>query len=213
MSTTRHSGPGCPFDAVVVVGSQGALHSFQEMSRALTPSFPAPVIFDLHRSGRYDMIQQVLERRTGLHVDLAREGSAARPGQLYLAPADRQLVISDERRFNLLEPTDGVGHRFADPLLTSAAEVFGPRLIAVVLSGRLNGGASGVRRVKRRGGRVIVQHPDSAAAASMPNAALATGCVDFALRPDRIGNALIALCAAAGAAELFRVRVNAAVAS
>lgn len=40
----------------------------------------------------------------------------------------------------------------------------------------------------------------------MPNAALATGSVDFALPPDSIGKALVAFCAASGAAELFRVR-------
>jgi two-component system, chemotaxis family, protein-glutamate methylesterase/glutaminase len=99
VSTTRHSGTRCPFDAVVVVESQGALDSFKEMLRPLTPSFPASVLFDLHRSGRYDVIEEVLERRTGLHVEPARAGSALRPGQIYLAPADRQLVISGERRF------------------------------------------------------------------------------------------------------------------
>jgi hypothetical protein len=47
----------------------------------------------------------------------------------------------------------------------------------------------------------------------MPNAALATGCVDFALGPESLGPALLALCAATGAAELFRVRVNPSVIS
>jgi chemotaxis response regulator CheB len=47
----------------------------------------------------------------------------------------------------------------------------------------------------------------------MPTAALATGCVDFVLSPERLGYALVALCAATGAADLFGVRMNAAVAS
>jgi hypothetical protein len=47
----------------------------------------------------------------------------------------------------------------------------------------------------------------------MPQAALATGCVEFALPPRTIGNALLAMCAVAGAAELFRVRLNTAVAT
>lgn len=85
-------------------------------------------------------------------------------------------------------------------MLASAARAFGPRLIAIVLPGRLDGGARGVREVKRRGGRVLVQSPDSAVGASMPNAALATGCVDFALTPDRLGEALVAFCSATGAA-------------
>jgi hypothetical protein len=43
----------------------------------------------------------------------------------------------------------------------------------------------------------------------MPTAALATGCVDFALSAERLGQALVTLCAATGAADLFRVRMNA----
>ena len=215
MSTTRHTGSGltCPFDAVVVVGSQGAWDSFQTMLSVIGPNFPATLIFDLHRSGRLGAIEEVLGRRCDLPVELAREGTAPQPGQVYLAPHDQQLVISEEGRFGVLEPSDGVGHRFADTLLTSAAQAFGTRLIAIVLSGRLDGGACGVREVKRCGGRVFVQSPDSAIAASMPRAALATGCVDFALTPDRLGEALVVFCTATGAAELFRVRMNAAVAS
>jgi two-component system chemotaxis response regulator CheB len=113
-----------------------------------------------------------------------------------------------------LDPSAEVArHRYADPLLTSAADVFGSRMIAVVLSGRLNGGAAGVQAVKRRGGRVLAQDPTTAIIPAMPDAALATGCVDFALPPESLGRAIVALCAASGAAELFRVRLNAGVRS
>jgi two-component system chemotaxis response regulator CheB len=181
------------------------------MLSALPPSFPVGIVFDLHRAGRYDVTEQLLRRWAVLPVRLAREGLVLGPGCIYLAPHAKQLVVTEERRFGLLEPADGTGHRFADTLLASAARAFGHRLIAIVLSGRLEGGARGIREVKRHGGRVIVQDPVSAVAASMPTAALLTGCVDFSLTPDRIGDALVALCAATGAAELFRVRVNAAI--
>jgi two-component system chemotaxis response regulator CheB len=114
---------------------------------------------------------------------------------------------------SVLGPVDGVGHRFADVLLTSAARLLGPRVIGVVLSGRLDGGARGARELKRHGGRVMVEDPQIAMAPGMPSAALATGCVDFVLSPERLGFALVTLCAAAGAADLFRVRMNTAVAS
>lgn len=57
----------------------------------------------------------------------------------------------------------------------------------------------------------MVQDPQSADAPSMPNAALATGCVDFVLPPEGLAHAIVAMCAVAGASELFRVRLNAAV--
>src|SRR5262249_34811382 len=100
------------------------------------------------------------------------------------------------------------GHPSADALLVSGAQAFGPRLIAVVLSGRLDACAGGVREVKRHGGRVLVQDPIDAEAPGMPRAALATGCVDFCLPLASLGHALGALCASSGAADLFRVRLN-----
>jgi two-component system, chemotaxis family, protein-glutamate methylesterase/glutaminase len=213
MSTTRHCDRVGPFDAVVVVGSQGALDSFRVMVRSLPKGFPAAILFDLHRADSHGITEQLLRRRCALPVQLAEDGLELVPGRLFLAPHDQQLVIRDDLTMGLRGPGAGVGHRFADELLASAARALGPRLIAVVLSGRLDGGARGVREVKRHGGRVIVEDAGSAAAPAMPTAALATGCVDFALSPERLGDALIALCAAAGAAELFRVRMNAGVTS
>jgi two-component system chemotaxis response regulator CheB len=169
------------------------------------------VVFDLHRSEGYGVLEALLGRRGALAATAAGEGQRLEPGTVYVAPHDRQLVVTAEQRLAVLGKRDGPGHRFADELLVSAAGAFGPALIAVVLSGRLNGGARGVREVKRHGGRVLVQHPTTTAAAGMPNAALATGCVDFALDPADVGHALLALCAAPGAAELFRVRLNTSV--
>jgi two-component system chemotaxis response regulator CheB len=201
------------FGAVVVVGSQGALGSFQLVLGRLPASFPAPIIFDLHRSDSDGITEQLLARRSQLDVRSAAEGLALAPSTVYIAPHDRQLTLSEERLMHISPPGHGPGHRFADLLLTSAACVLGPGMIVVVLSGRLNGGAEGIRQVKRKGGRVLVEDPRTAVASSMPNAALATGCVDFALGPETLGDALTAMCAAAGAAELFRVRLNAAVVS
>ncbi|MDT7577303.1 MAG: two-component system, chemotaxis family, protein-glutamate methylesterase/glutaminase, partial [Pseudonocardiales bacterium] len=95
--------------------------------------------------------------------------------------------------------------RCADVLLTSLAPVFRSAAIAVVLTGMLDDGAQGVRAVKRNGGRVLVQEPATARAAGMPSAALATGCVDFALPLDRIAHALVTFVMAPGGAEVFTV--------
>jgi two-component system chemotaxis response regulator CheB len=213
MSSTRQIDGGRPFDAVVVVGSQGALGSFLSVLGGLPSGFPAAIVFDLHRSESHGALEALLRRRGALPVVSACEGLQLIPGTVYLAPHDRQLIITADRRLGILGTGDRVGHPFAEQLLMSAAAAFGPRVIAMVLSGRLDRAADGVRAVKRQGGRVLVQHPETAAATGMPTAALATGCVDFALEPVALSHALLALCAAPGAAALFRVRLNAAVIS
>lgn len=202
-----------PFDLVVVVGSLGGLDSFERVLRELPADFPAALVFDLHRSTGNGVLEALLARRSVLTVRPAGEGLRLEAGTVYVAPHDRQLVVTADQRLAVLGKSDGCAHRFADELLVSAAGAFGPALIAVVLSGRLDAGARGVREVKRHGGRVLVQDPVSAAAPGMPNAALATGWVDFALDPPALGRALLALCAAPGAAELLRVRPNASVTS
>jgi two-component system chemotaxis response regulator CheB len=211
VSATRQKVGDRPFEVVVVVGSLGALDSFQVVLDVLPAEFPAAVVFDLHRGQSGGVLEELLSRRGAMPVVSAREGLPLESGTVYLAPHDRQLVITGERRLGVLTAGDGVGHRFADELLGSAAAAFGPGVVAVVLSGRLEGGARGVREVKRHGGRVLVQDPATAVARGMPNAALATGCVDFVLAPVLLGRAVLALCAAPGAADLLRVRLNSSV--
>jgi two-component system chemotaxis response regulator CheB len=139
----------------------------------------------------------------------ATEGLELEGGRIHLTPHDRSLLVSDLGFVSGCEAHgDRRWHRFADLLMTEAAQAFGARLVAVVLSGALDGGARGIQAVKVNGGRVLVQDPLSAAAQSMPRAALATGCADFALPPESLGDALVALCAAPGAADLFRVGVK-----
>jgi two-component system chemotaxis response regulator CheB len=210
MSGTRHSER--PFGAVVVVGSQGARRAFEEAAACLPADFPAAIVFALHRSDAHGVTEQLLARRIALPVRGAVEGQKPQAATVYVAPWDRQLAFDEEGRLRITDRGDGVlRYALGDGLLVSAARVLGPRLIAVVLSGRLDGGAIGVTAVKRHGGRVLVQDPATAEAPSMPTAALATGCVDFAFTPPMLGHCLAALCGAPGAAELFRVRLNAGV--
>jgi two-component system, chemotaxis family, protein-glutamate methylesterase/glutaminase len=82
-----------------------------------------------------------------------------------------------------------------DVLFESAADTFGERAIAVILTGANADGACGVQRVKRRGGVTIVQDPQTAAKRTMPDAAIATGAVDHVAPLERIGPLLGELAA------------------
>jgi len=79
-------------------------------------------------------------------------------------------------------------------LFESAADEYGERVIGVVLTGANTDGATGARRIKERGGRVIVQEPRTAARPEMPTAAIAACTPDAVLPLDAIAPHLVELC-------------------
>ena len=85
-----------------------------------------------------------------------------------------------------------------DLLFESVAGTYGSRSIAVVLSGSGKDGADGVRTIKEAGGITIAQMPETAEFRPMPEAAIATGCVNFVLRLEDIGQKLMDLCCRGG---------------
>lgn len=81
-------------------------------------------------------------------------------------------------------------------MFESAAASYTDRVIAVVLTGSGEDGASGVRAVKKMGGTVLAQDESSSEFFGMPGAAIATGDVDFVLPLDEIPTALVTLAVA-----------------
>jgi two-component system, chemotaxis family, protein-glutamate methylesterase/glutaminase len=197
---------GTPFRVVVLAGSQGALAVSSAILAALPEGLPAPLLLVHHRQ-REDSLTQVLSYRSGRAVEDLTDGRAPQAGGTYLAPAGAvtRLAASGHATVETL-PEGTKPLRAADELLISAAEAYGESVLAVVLSGRLDDGAAGVGAVRRHGGRVLVQHPGTAAQPGMPNAALATGCVDLCLPPRIIAAAITTFLTVPGSAALFRTR-------
>jgi two-component system chemotaxis response regulator CheB len=203
MSVAGHTG-GDAAGVVVMAASDGGLAAYQELLASLPASFPWPILLVQHRHPDADFLAPLLARATELRVAPARARVRPDGGTVYVLPPDRQTLLDERGRFRFAAARRGR----ADPLLESAARAHGDRVVAVVLTGRLDDGVAGVRAIKRRGGRVIVQDQPTSKAYGMPRAAVATGCADFVLPLPSIAPALVSLVMVPGAAELFRVRLN-----
>lgn len=187
-----------------MAASYGGLAAYRTVLGALPAGFPVPILLVQHRSPGADFVAPLLARETPLVVANAADGEVLRPGTVHVLPPDRQATLDQKGRLVLAA---GVRCK-ADALLESVAFVHGPRAIAVVLTGRLADGTAGVRAIKARGGRVLVQDSGSSQAFGMPGAAIATGCVDHVLPLRTIAAALVSLVMVPGADELFRVRLS-----
>lgn len=183
------------FSAVAIGVSSGGLHALEVLLGGLPADFPLPLLIVQHigpESG--SGLARLLNRCSPLQVKEADEHEPIRSGTAFLAPSNYHLLVEQDRSLTLsVDPRVSFARPSVDVLFESAAEVFGPELIGVVLTGANSDGSRGLRRIKQRGGLTIVQDPADAAARQMPEAALAATEVDHVLALADVAPLLVEL--------------------
>ena len=175
--------------ALIAIGcSLGGYDALQVILRALPRDFPLPVAIVQHRAVESgERLAPALQELTALPVREVDDKEPIVPGCIYVGPPDYHLLV-DAGRFAL--STDAkvmMARPSIDVLFESAADAYLDRLIAVLLTGASKDGALGVVRVKRKGGLVVVQDPETAESRVMPDAAIAACTPDRVLPLDDIG--------------------------
>ena len=180
---------------LVVIGtSAGGIDALRTVIGGLPAGFPAAIAIVLHTSpDSPGVMHDILGRAGRLPTSLAHDGQRLDAGHIYIAPPDRHLVVEPGRLRVTKGPRE---HRFRpaiDPLFRSAAQVFGPAAIGVILTGNLDDGTAGLWTIARLGGVAIVQDPSDAQFSSMPLNAMRHVEVDHVVPLSQIPSLLVAL--------------------
>lgn len=193
---TVHRGRGTAAETLVAIAaSAGGVEAVSTILRRLPVDLPAAIAIVQHRTtASPNLLAEVLQRATPMTVKLAQEGEPLRPSSVYVAPPEMHLTVLADGSVRLVDGTR-IRHVLssANPLFESAADAFGPNVVAVVLTGSNLDATDGVQSVARAGGTVIAQDPASAQYARMPRSAIETGAVHDVLPLDAIAPRIVEL--------------------
>jgi len=177
-----------PARVIGIAASAGGLEALRRVVADLGADLPAAICVVLHipATGR-SMLAPILDRDGPLHAVVAEHGQPLRRGTIYVAPADRHLLVRRESVELSAGPKENGVRPAADPLFRSLADAWGPSAIAIVLSGALGDGSAGAVSVASAGGTVIVQDPTDAVVPSMPERTIAAISPDHTVPSADIG--------------------------
>jgi two-component system CheB/CheR fusion protein len=177
---------------VVIGSSAGGIEALSTLVSTLPTPFSAPIVIAQHLDpARPSHLGEILARHSAIPVVTVHEHEQLQAGTVYVVPANHHIEITD---YDItLDPhKKGRPTPSIDLLLSSASEVYGDRLLAVILTGTGSDGAMGARAVKQAGGTVIIQNPETAAYPGMPQS-VEPQIVDIVADLPRIGPILFDL--------------------
>nr|WP_308632933.1 chemotaxis protein CheB [Massilia norwichensis] len=161
-------------EAVVIGASAGGVEALGALLPALPAGYTLPVFCILHLPGdRESRLAELFAERLPLRVKEAVDKEAIEPGTVYFAGAGYHLSVESDFTFSVsCEPPVHFARPAIDVLMESSADAYGAGLAGILLTGANHDGAAGMAAIHAAGGLTVVQDPDEAQVATMPQSAI-----------------------------------------
>ncbi|GAB2694053.1 protein-glutamate methylesterase/protein-glutamine glutaminase [Thalassiella azotivora] len=184
-----------PFQVLAIGCSTGGPDALATFLAALPADLPVPVVVVQHMPPVFTrQFAQRLDRQLPLTVVESAGGERLLPGVVHIAPGDHHLEVARRGDGVLTRTHQGPPENFCRPavdvLFRSVADVYGARVLAVVLTGMGSDGRRGAERVVADGGAVLVQDEHTSVVWGMPGAVATAGLAEQVLPLDDLGPAV-----------------------
>jgi len=153
--------------------STGGPKALSEVLRAFPENFPSPILIVQHIAEAFiDGLARWLNRESKISVKIAQAGEMVKPGIAYLGPPERHLSVKSAKIELSADPPVNNCRPSVDVLFQSLAENYGPKSVAVLLTGMGSDGAKGMKAIYDKGGKTIAQDETSSIVFGMPGSAV-----------------------------------------
>ena len=158
--------------------------------------FPLPIFVVQHMPPLFTrLLAERLDTLTPLSVAEGLAGEIPGPGKIYIAPGDQHMRVVNSDRGPAIALDQGPPlnscRPAVDALFGSLAEVYGPAVIAAVLTGMGHDGMSGAQRLSARGSYVMAQDEATSVVWGMPGAVVDAGIANEILPIDEVVPAIL----------------------
>lgn len=189
------------FKILCIGASTGGPTAVSFVLSKLGKKFPLPIIYSQHIEIGADekMAKWFDDSCSNIRVKLAEDNEEAVAGTVYMAPADKHLLIDYVKPNGnpVLKISNEPPERFLRPavnkMFVSAAQNYKESCLAILLTGMGRDGADGCKKVLDLGGYTIVEDKSTCAVFGMPAAAIEIGGAREVLPRDLISSRILEL--------------------
>ncbi len=173
---------------IAIGGSAGSLEVIMKIVSGISVNSDNVYLVVVHRKNDAESIlAELLKAKTSLPVKEVEDKDLIEPNHIYLAPPNYHLLLEDESHFSL-DSSEKIhfSRPSIDVTFESLAEIYGNKVIGILLSGANADGVSGLKKIKNCGGFTIVQDPSTAEVGFMPEQAIQVNAYSQIAGPDEM---------------------------
>lgn len=194
----RPNKPPAPLELVAISISTGGPAALSQMIPEFPESFPIPIAIVMHMlEGHTQIYAQHLDQQSLLKVVETKHGDILQPGIVYIARSGLHLTFVRQANGQVATnlsflPLETIHRPSVDVMFKSAAEIFGDRVLGVVMTGMGTDGYLGAAMIKSQGGIIFTEHKSTCVVYGMPAVVEENGLSDLSVPLPLMAKTIIA---------------------
>ena len=196
VKTGSRSPANAKIDIVAIGVSTGGPNALAELFPVFPKDFPVPIVLVQHMPPFFTkLLADRLSSKSEVTVTEGAPGQVLENGKAWIAPGDYHMVLRRNGTHVKIETNQDHPENSCRPavdvLFRSVANLYGPNILGVILTGMGQDGMIGCEHIKDAGGQVIVQDEESSVVWGMPGFVAKAGLADKVLPLNQIGQEII----------------------
>lgn len=180
-------------DIVAIGISTGGPNALMQMIPTLKADIQVPIVIVQHMPETFTKsLADRLAKTSALQVREGENGALVEPGTVWIAPGGHHMVLrrdGDGVRLAINDrPPENSCRPSVDVMFRSVVDLFGARILGVIMTGMGSDGLKGCDAIRKAGGQIVVQDEATSVVWGMPGFVARAGLADKVLPLDRIGS-------------------------